>query len=257
MRGPARKVLILFFLSLILSARGLCAALPTLNPPSFPPYDEFRDLVTNRNNPAFVTNYPYLSFTRSEGIVGWIFKPVVADWQFETTENLKDWNTALYFRFNKTNSPAALVFGHGSPMEQSQFYRLRPVPSLYPSQLAKWRSGGITNYTFDYRNGCFCDPISGTVIVNGGRVVGVTNAMQRKLTGQTDYNPSPSLFPTIEDLFQRVADLEQVSESPYIEFKFDPVYGYPLSMYNETLSSEPQSFSATNFQPQAADITPH
>jgi hypothetical protein len=94
----------------------------------------------------------------------------------------------------------------------------------------RWDSSGITNYTFDYQQDCFC--------ADGGRLVRIEVESGLVVSAEPADGQGPlaaqklSAWPTIDTLFNTIAALSRSDGHEGFEFEatYDPGLGYPVSI---------------------------
>jgi hypothetical protein len=92
----------------------------------------------------------------------------------------------------------------------------------------EWTAHAFTNYQFRFTRTCACNPstLSGTVTVNAGKVVAVTDAQDA--SGSPILNPDLTQFLSIEDLFDLAQRDENVAD--VFAIAFDQTLFFPKSI---------------------------
>ncbi len=100
--------------------------------------------------------------------------------------------------------------------------------SALENQRARWLSAGIVDYQFEYRQRCECVPAlaeAALVEVRGGVV---TRVVYRD-TGRAAAADAQALFPTIDELFERIDDAIR-REAAMLTVSYDRALGYPTQI---------------------------
>ena len=108
----------------------------------------------------------------------------------------------------------ALSVGCSDKDEESDVLRQRAV----------WASHGITNYRFQFQQGCFCDPITSSrvsITVADGAISSVRDVHADTLVSASFW----TRFKTIDQLFDIVLRAE--NEADRLDVEYDSQYGYP------------------------------
>lgn len=127
-----------------------------------------------------------------------------------------------------------------------------PEEDAFREARAKWQAAALSDYEFDYRLQCFCGPVATrpvTIQVEGGEVAAV---LFRDGPGQATEGEL-ELFPTIEDLFDRIErTLEKEPEA--FEATYDSEVGYPTFVSADIafhIADEEFAFEVTRLAPPA------
>jgi len=145
----------------------------------------------------------------------------------EVSTDLRGWKRLLSVDARK---PTVDVVDRNDPKDTNwmRFYRARVPGISVEDQQVGWAATGITNYSYRFTRLCFCRPgiLSGTVTVQDGMVVGVTNAFDGQISLD---NSDFSQFKSVEQLFEviRQAKLQQADT---IAIKYDAVLGFPADI---------------------------
>lgn len=104
-------------------------------------------------------------------------------------------------------------------------------PTLFeqrPFDLARtrWESSGPTDYTVEMRIVCFCDPLLADwsrVTVVGGTITEVRGVESGELVPTVSWHA----WPTVDGLFDRMAESSPSEVYARIDAEYDPELGYP------------------------------
>lgn len=152
--------------------------------------------------------------------------PLTNSVELEVSHDLMNWDPL----FSLTTSIAAVNVADreaSADTNRMRFYRTKSPGISVDDEAATWAAVGPSHYRYHFRRTCFCAPaiLSGTVIVQGGTVIGVTNALDEQL-GQPIANPNLSVFKSIEDLFQLIGRA-RLQNADVIAVKYDSIFGFP------------------------------
>lgn len=101
---------------------------------------------------------------------------------------------------------------------------------------ARWEAQRIESYRFDFAQQCFCareqvQPV--TIEVRSGRVARVVS----RVSGAEVQTGPPLRWPTIPELFDRIAEAEREGMEPRV-VRFDPGLGYPSHVEIGSLAAD-------------------
>lgn len=137
---------------------------------------------------------------------------------------------------------AVLAACGSSPLELSR--------STLEVQRGRWIAQGIEDYTFEYHQQCECAPAfsqPALVEVRGGRVVDVEYVG----SGEGVDPEAVALFPTIDDLFERIDDAIHM-EAASLVVSYDQALGYPKAIeidYDMEVVDDEVNIDAWNLAP--------
>jgi len=96
------------------------------------------------------------------------------------------------------------------------------------SARARWDAAGIRDYRFEFHQQCECGPALADAAVVEVRAGSVTRVNYRD-SGEAAAPSARRLFPTVDDLFDRIADAIQQNAASLI-VSYDPALGYPTQI---------------------------
>lgn len=176
--------------------------------------------------------------------------PQATSFTLETSTNLISW-TLVYHAFSQPGEHPLFALDAGWQPPGQQFWRARPAESLAEREQL-WRDRAPFEYTFHFRHmvSFFEGGVRGTVHVQGGVVVGVTDAAEDR-SGQPIPQPDLAQFRSIEQLFGEIgkaleADAQQVAVT------YDPTGAYPARVLvdrSTLMVDDESSFQASEMTP--------
>ncbi len=144
----------------------------------------------------------------------------------EVSHDLRSWQPLL----SVTARKSTFDFADRDSREDKdpvRFYRTKSPGISVEEPAAAWASARPLRYRYHFRRVCFCRPtiVSGTVAVQDGTIIGVTNAFDEQIS-QPIPNPDLSQFRSIEQLFEEIRQAES-RNADVITIKYDPFLRFP------------------------------
>jgi hypothetical protein len=154
--------------------------------------------------------------------------------------------------FSKIPSFSLIELTASLAPQDRRFYRIRTRDGLTVSeQRREWTALGFTNYQFRLTRTCSCTPttLSGTVTVNNGQVVAVTDA--RGPDGLPIENPDLSQFKSVEELFDLAQQAGEQYAADVCAVAYDKSLFYPTIIeidYNAQTVGDEFTYEASDVQ---------
>jgi hypothetical protein len=154
--------------------------------------------------------------------------------------------------FSKIPSFSLIELTASVAPQDRRFYQIRAHDGLIASeQRREWTALGFTNYQFRLTRTCSCTPttLSGTVTVNNGRVVAVTDA--RGPDGLPIENPDLSQFKSVEELFDLAHQAGEQYAADVCAVAYDESLFYPTIIeidYNAQTVGDEFTYEASDVQ---------
>ena len=166
----------------------------------------------------------------------------------DASTDLKSWSPYMNV-FSRVRSIRFFDRSTNSLPSSPQFFRARSAPENVNQLRQEWQGLGYSNYKFTFKRICFCgqDVLSGTVTVNNGQVVAVTDALGAG--GAPIDNPDLSQYKSIEELFDIINDA--MGQVDVLMVGFDPTLHFPNQIQvdpNALMVDDEASYLASGVQ---------
>jgi len=132
--------------------------------------------------------------------------------------------------------------------------RFTPEQEALDAAMELWDTQGLTRYVIGYQNRCFCSPEYTArllIDVREGVVTGVRKRDERNGSVLAEVAES---VPTVDGIFDTIQQGINLN-APVVSVEYDPIYGYPTSMYidySELIADEEASLVVDFLAPVSA-----
>lgn len=137
---------------------------------------------------------------------------------------MKRWRSVNTYRVTRT----AWVLGVAALGACGGVAPLELTNTALENQRARWQASGIRDYQYEYRQQCECVPALLEPALIEVRRGMVTRVVYQK-TGQPASPDAQALFPTIDELFDRIDDAIR-SDAAMLIVSYDSALGYPTQI---------------------------